>query len=291
MNQSSESRRIVAFKNKLISEIPKVPNTKESVNALKSLPLTSLLIHYISWKIRLIGRRPRTILGRSPLREDKRYGLLEENINAFLTEVETGSDLTPYLSLRALKNGYAPGSRIYDENIDPNEDKDQVLYTMGLHHFHLGLSREARGHQKRTDTVLLAFVGRDRFDILGLFDHSVFEHLDDGTMTPEREKLWMLYDAYRSKMLPQGGFELGGYGGMGITTAGTANIATTAALRHARIIRDVDAKLDDRDFVRSLYGSTPQPKNPKLDWTYRNLDLGVEDVKAGFFGYFELGPT
>ncbi|WP_156899863.1 hypothetical protein [Luteimonas mephitis] len=291
MSNTPESKRIVAFKNALIKEIPKIPNNKESVDALKSLPLSSLLIHYINWKIRLIGQRPRAISGRSRLRKDTRYILLKENIKSFLTQVEIGGDLTPYLSLRALSNGFAPGAYVYDGKTDPDEDKDHILNIMGLHHFHLGLIREVKGHQNRTDTVLLAFVDRERFSILGLFDHSVFEHLDDGTMSPERKQLWKFYDAYQSRMLPQGGFELGGYGSMGITTAGTAGIATIAALRHAKVIRYVDEKLDDRDFVRSLYGNTPQPKNPKLDWIYRNLDLGLVDVKASFFGHFELGPT
>ncbi|MCP6571029.1 hypothetical protein NL494_28055, partial [Klebsiella pneumoniae] len=49
------------------------------------------------------------------------------------------------------------------------------------------------GHMARTNEVLFASVTRDEFEILGLFDHAAFEHEDDGSMTPEREKLWAAY--------------------------------------------------------------------------------------------------
>ena len=54
---------------------------------------------------------------------------------------------------------------------------------------------EAAGQIARTNEVLFASVTRDELEIIGLFDHAAFEHEDDGTMTPERVRLWQAYQA------------------------------------------------------------------------------------------------
>jgi hypothetical protein len=291
MSVPAYSRRINAFKDKLIKIIPRVPNNRESLKAIESLGLCELLRVYLTWRLRLVGQRPRQVVGLLKLQKDPRYLPLRKNIQAFLEQVRLGGDLLPYLSLRVVSRGYAPAAYTNPPTIDRNEDKDQLLYAIGLHHFHLGLKRESAGHQERTDEVMLAFVSRDKFDILGLFSHDVFERLDDGSMTNERNRMWSFYEKHRAKMNPNGGFYMGGLGGMGITTAGTPTVSTIAAIRHVQIIRSVDPKLDDRDFVRKFYGASDIPSRPKLEWAYHHLDLGLVDEKAKFFGYFERGPT
>lgn len=290
MSGQTESSRIEAFRRELIASIPRIPNDRASLELVQALSLSGLLMAYINWRLRFVGQRPRQVLGSSKLETDHRSLRLKENIAAFLGEVEAGNDLTPYLSDRAMKRGYAPGAYGSRPSVDQSEDKDLILYSMGLHHFHLGLGRH-KGLQDRTNEVLLAFVNRDHFEILGLFDHRVFEHANDGALSDERQRLWDLYDAHLSRNTPDDGFLMGGLGGLGITTAGTPTVGTSAAIRHARIIREIDARLDDLVFVRQLYREAAQPARPKLAWHYRNLDLGLLDRKAGFFGVFEYGPT
>ena len=60
---------------------------------------------------------------------------------------------------------------------------------MGVHHFHLGLHQETSGLMTRTNEVLFAAVSRDTFNVLGLFDHSVFDSTVDDAIAPERERL------------------------------------------------------------------------------------------------------
>ena len=66
------------------------------------------------------------------------------------------------------------------------KDKDFLLNVMGLHHFHLGLRKETSGLIARTNEVVLASVARDNLELMGLFDHSVFEWSRCGGMAPER---------------------------------------------------------------------------------------------------------
>ena len=161
---------------------------------------------------------------------------------------------------------------------------------MGLHHFHLGLTKELAGHVVRTNDLIFASVTRDTFEIVGLVDHAAFEHEDDGTMTAERQRLWSLFEARQMAGLLPGQLSIGGGFG-GITTSGHPMAVTFAAQRHVQIMREIDPKLDDLDYVRSLYPSGAIPAKPKLKWHYNHLDLGLLDEKAGFFGILQKGPN
>ena len=86
---------------------------------------------------------------------------------------------------------------------------------MGLHHFHVGLKKEERGHVVRTKEVLFAYVSRDAFQVLGLFDHKVFDYTVDDRMTPERARLWSIYNAFQAAQATPGEIVVGGIGGTG----------------------------------------------------------------------------
>jgi hypothetical protein len=293
MNSSIEnSKRIKAFRRELIEEVPRFPNNKASLQAMKSKTLTDLLITYIGWRLRYVAARPRKVEGLSALlASDPRAAGLKPNIDAFVKAVQAGNDLTPYLSLLPHTRGYTPAAESRTPGADRWADKDFLLNVMGLHHFHLGLTFEATGHIKRTCEVLFASVKRDTFEILGLFDHSAFEHPNDGAMTPERVKLWTLYQKREAAGALPGQFWVGGYANRGITLSAQPVAVTRAAQRHVKKIREIEPKLDDRAYVRTLYGEGAAPAKPKLRWHYRHLDFGLEDRPTSFFGVIEQGPN
>jgi hypothetical protein len=292
MPSFEESKRIQAFRRDLIKQIPRFPNDRASLRAMEAKRLTDLLITYIGWRVRYVGMRPRTVSGQAVLTGDPRAAALAPNLAAFFQAVEGGQDLTPYLSLLPHGHGYTPAA---DPKVvtrpDSWADKDFLLNVMGLHHFHLGLTPEAAGHMKRTNEVLFAAVGRDTFEVLGLFDHAAFEYEPDGTMTPERQKLWAAYSARADASALPGEAWLGGLGGLGITTSSQPLSVVLTAQRHVRLIRDIDSKLDDPAFVKTLYPNGPVPRRPKTQWHYRYLDLGVLDEPASHFAIFERGPS
>jgi hypothetical protein len=282
------SKRIQAFRRELIAAVPRFPNDATSIQTMQAKPLVEQMIVYISWRLRFVGHRPRRVTGRSNLVGDHRFSTLQPNIDAFLQEVEAGSDLTPYLSLEPRTRGYTPAA---EAKADRWADKDFLLNIMGLHHFHLGLTREPAGHVSRTNDVMFASVTRDEFEIIGLFDHAVFEHLDDGTMTPEREKLWRVYEAQESTRALPGQLRVGGYANFGVTLSGHPVAVVRAAQNHVRIVRDRDPKLDDPTYLKTLYPDGKIPKNTKIKWTYTHLDLGITDGRESFFGIFHKGPN
>ena len=92
------SRRFQTFRKELIRIIPRLPNDKVSLKSLQSKRHADLLIIYMCWRLRHIATRPRTVIGRSVLDNDPRADTLRPNIEAFISMVETGSDLGRYLS-------------------------------------------------------------------------------------------------------------------------------------------------------------------------------------------------
>lgn len=291
MSSTFEARpRIKTFRENIIKSIPCFPNDRATRGVLEGKHLTDLLIAFIAWRLRHVRQARRTVSGRGELANDPRAAGLMLNLDAFLKAVEDGEDLTPYLSLGAVKEGYTPAA----EGSGPEKswaDKDFLLNIMGLHHFHLGLTKEAKGHAARTNEVLFASVTRNTFEIIGLFDHDAFERRDDGTMTPERDRLWSIYSARQAANTLPGQLSLGGFNGLGISMSSHPMAVVRAAQEHARIIREIEPKLDDPAYVRSLYPLDGIPKNPKFRWGYNNLDLGLCDDKAGFFGNLSKGPN
>jgi hypothetical protein len=162
---------------------------------------------------------------------------------------------------------------------------------MGLHHFHLGLTMEAAGHAARTNDVLFASVTREEFEILGLFDHMAFEHENDGTMTPERVKLWQTYQKREATHTLPGQLMVGGFANFGITLSSQPVAVVRAAQRHVAIMRETDPKLDDPTFVRTLYGNGAVPAKPKPRWWYNYLDFGLYDEPANAFAVLGRGPN
>lgn len=270
----TESKRVRRFRTSLVKLIPKFPNDKHTKLVLEGMHLTDLLIVYMSWRLRLVGCRKRDVVGAHGLWSDTRAAAMRPNLEAFFAAVERGDDLTPYLSLRAVEKGYRPPDP--GQNLPNWDDKDFVLNVFGLHHFHLGMT-VVNGHIERTDEVLFAHVTRDTLKPIALFDHSVFE-MEAPTMTTERQRLWSVAEHY-----------VGSFGG--VTSGGTPTKVTFAAIQAARIIDEVDPKLDDHSWIMDAFEPEGPPSSVKPEWWFNHLDLGVIDTKRKVFGKMMDGPT
>jgi hypothetical protein len=199
---------------------------------------------------------------------DPRWSAQAPAIAGFLDKVRRGDDLTPHLSLEPHTRGYstiarAPGATPEDRW----SDKDFLLNVMGYHHFHLGTGIEKRGHAKRTDDLIFAEVGHDTFKVIAIFDHDVFEQT-----SAERTRLWAVHQSIIFRGVPQGSGVLMG----NIATSGHSNTVVFYAMRCARIIKNIEPKLDDPEFVKSLYQpSSEAPAKSKPDWGFMHLDLAI----------------
>ena len=286
-----ESKRVKAFRLEIAKEIPKFPNDKATLQALEESSLASLLIHYNNWAIRYVSARPRAISIESTASSDSRWAKFNNKISAFLDKVRNGEDLTPHLSLEPHTRGYTPASAQKGAKTDRWADKDFLLNVMGYHHFHLGSSILLNGFAARTDDLIFAKISRDHFTVVAIFDHSVFEKQSNPTesMTKERERLWTIFDEHSSRGIAPGTVYIPSM----ITTSGHSMHVVRLADEYARVVREIDPRLDDIEYVKKLYEPTGAscPKKLKLKWHLNFLDIGLLDTTSNTFFVFRYGPN
>ncbi|AQV51666.1 TPA: hypothetical protein RMM48_004029 [Escherichia coli] len=273
-----ESKRIRQLKENLIKELPFFPNEKSIRTELENQSLNGVLIAYLHWKTRIVPTRRRRVHIYPEVTSDKRWKELKLGIHGLLDKVRKGEDLYPHLSLRAHKYGYTPVERIRNGDADSWEDKDQLLNTKGFHHFHLSMNIQSTGLAERTNNVLFAFVSRDQFRAVGIFDHSVFDKPDSlNGMTEERERMWTLHEKYITFGMKAGTVYINNL----ITASGHPVNLIMLADRYAAIIREYDQKAEDRIFVNELYAQSPlpSPERFKFEWRIEGLDLVLFDKK------------
>lgn len=276
--KETKSKRLNKLKNDLVESIPRFPNNKSTLQALQAMRLTDLLIVFLSWKVRLVGDRPRSVKRSEVLNSDPRAAALKPNIEAFLRAVESGEDLTPYLSLGAQSDGFTPADKNHPKGLWA--DKDFLLNVMGFHHFHLGLTKESAGHYQRTNEVLFALVSRDEFEVVGIFTHDAFAHDDQGAITPERRSLWAAYQKRLSEGRLPGEMYIGGMAGMGIAGSGVPIAIVQMAFHYVRKINEYEKNLESFDFAKTLYSEGKIPAKSKFIWSFDHLDLVLIDEGA-----------
>lgn len=244
--------------------------------------MTDLLIDYLNWAARLIVQRPRKVVVEEEASKDSRWHSLSVAFSTLQQNVEEGNDLTPFLSLKAQEKGYTPAASGTGPGTDRWADKDFLLNVMGFYHLHLGRVRDGAKISDRTDEVIFAKVDREKFVVIGIFDHSVFEPIDvpTKTMTSERERLWAIFDKYSMQGVPTM-----------IMTSGHNYKVVSLAEEYTRIIREFDPKIDDRTYIESIYrdAGVEPPKNLKFEWHLRGTDIGIFDKATNLYVLFGKG--
>lgn len=147
---AGEPLRVKKFRLELVKTIPRFPNNRESLRHMQQKRLPDVLIDYVHWRARYVGKRPRQIEIETAAKADRCWSAMAVEVEAFLEKVRVGDDLTPHLSLLPHTRGYAfaantPGAT----NEDSCSDKDLLLTSMDYHHFHLGM-----GPTGRTDELI-----------------------------------------------------------------------------------------------------------------------------------------
>lgn len=273
------------FKNDLIKVIPMTPNDINTKNELESESISSVLLYYINWAARLIKPKPRQVIYDKILENNPNWIKYKNEIQALINKVEKGEDLYPHLSLRVASKGYTAKSRI-EETDNCWEDKDFILNVMGFHHFHLDNTNVINnGFLGRTNHVIFAKVQKDTFEIIGIFDHQVFESdTTSDQLNIERQKMWDLCDKHSSIPLannPNGMIVMN----RPITLSGNSVSTIRMVQNYMHVVKEIDPKIDTDEYVNLLYKevSLPKPKKHKLKWAMNYMDLGLVDSSKNFF--------
>jgi hypothetical protein len=288
MPENFSSNRISRLQSNLIRAIPRLPNNRETQKLLEQKSLGEILIIYLNWVSRLVPARRRKVIIEPALTADKKWKSLSPNVKYLLEKVRQAQNLTPHLSLQAYRQGYCPFGEREDGSKDSWADKDFLLNVMGYHHFHLGMSYERAGHAKRTNDVLFAEVDRDVFSAVGFFNHSVFEESRDSlAMAEGRKKLWAIFESRSARGVPPGAM----YVPYLIATSGHRVDHVMRAGRYANLIRTIDEKLDDKEYLSKIFQMKDRSAVSKLKptWHLDYSDLGILDEKTRRFVVCERG--
>jgi len=289
-NRKEESKRIKKFRLSIIKNIPRFPNNKDSLLALEKESLSSLLVHYTNWAIRYVSVRPREVHIESTASNDSRWKTFNKEIDSFLLKVRNGEDLTPHLSLQPHTRGYTPEASKIGPNVDRWADKDFLINVMGYHHFHLSSNVEKKGFVSRADEILFAKVTREKFNVIAITDHTVFNNMgSENKMPNERERLWNIFHEHSIRDVDSGSVIVNS----SITTSGHSLGLVRLALDYAKIIHTIDPQLDDKSYVRDMcqFAGINLDKNPKLFWNLYFLDFGLVETNSKTFLVFRYGPN
>jgi hypothetical protein len=189
----SYSPRIQAFRDWMIKVLPRAPNNKASREALEAMLTRRVIVAFITWRMRLIPAKPRTVKLWSHGVTPVQLRAAERKLRPLLQKVEAGKDLTPHLSdLVTTKGVILPGANPSDRG----KDIDMVLTRDGLHHFHVGIA--APGNPKgRSGSLVFAEVLDKEFRIVAISDHRAFE-----SGSAEQLRFFGICRSYMAKDIP-----------------------------------------------------------------------------------------
>jgi hypothetical protein len=272
-----QSPRIQKFRKSLIEVLPSMPNDRASRASLAALPTIRLILSYITWRMRHIPAKPRTVkrwLGGVSL---VRLYASRGELSSLLKDVSEGNDLTPYLSTHVAKagivlQGASPQNR--------RRDIDTVLVRHGLHHFHVGY-RSKENPKGRSGTLLFADVQPHEFRIIAISNHDAFT-----LSSVEQKRLMRICESYISRELPAGA----AYMTNPVLASGHSFMAWAFARKCVDEMERLDAMLESETFVDSLYSlSTPHMERrphsceaSDLEWGFHDLRFGILDKKRGY---------
>jgi hypothetical protein len=278
-----EPPRVRKFRHALIKAIPRSPNDRLTLLHMQQKRLPDVLVDYVNWASRYVAPRPRQIEIEPAAAVDQRWYSISGAIENLLGKVSRGDNLTPHLSSEARTKGYSLKARAQGASAaDKWRDKDFLLTTTGCHHFHLGVAIEPDGYVTRTNDMLFAHVTRDRFTVLGLFDHEVFK-----LNSPEHLRLCSISNAIRRRPVPPGSVVIGTM----IANSGH-DVRTIYYARHCiQQMRDIDPKMDDLVSIRHWFEKEgrPVPMRPEFEWLFVHLDFGFQEKSSGVGFWVQKG--
>ncbi|MDO9411977.1 MAG: hypothetical protein Q7T81_05310 [Pseudolabrys sp.] len=275
----SHRPRIDAFRKDIIKQLPRAPATRASLAALHAMPTHLLILAFVTWRMRFIPAKPRTIKIWSGGVAPPEFQIAKPRLRPLLEKVEAGKDLTPHLSTLVHKKGIIlEGSR----RTERRQDIDMVLTRHGLHHFHVG-KNSPNNPKGRSDSLVFAEVLEKEFLIVAVADHRAFEY-----GSPEHLKFFSICSAYTAKDVPPGQAFIANP----VMASGHSMVVKLFSDRCDDEISRLDPQLDDPDFIDKLYNEQPilrdgcqiiRPAQPSMAWYFNDLQFGILDRRTMVF--------
>jgi hypothetical protein len=270
--------RIQAFRNDIIEGLPRVPNNRASLEAVRAMPTRQLILAFLTWQMRLIPAKPRAVTFWSAGVTRLQYQAAQVKLRPLLEKVATGKDLTPHLSRDVDTKGIILSGASASQ---ARKDIDMVLTRHGLHHFHVGVA--GPGNPKgRSGTLVFAEVLDKEFRIVAISNHDA---LKPGK---EHQRFFQICRSYMAKDVPPGQAFMPNP----VMASGHSMLVTLFAVKCEDEMSRLDPLLDDPEFIDKLYhGQTilrdgqpiAKPENPAMAWHFDDLKFGILERRTKVF--------
>jgi hypothetical protein len=278
--------RVEEFRRWIVATMPCVPDTVQARGELDAMSFPSVVIAYLNWVQRLIPARPRRV-SFAPEFWDAAALAQRAAVETLAKMMEHGDDLTPYLSDRAVREGYLPTRK--GKPRPKWEAKDFALNAWWTHHLHLA--------PKGTRELLYATFDRSSVELLMVGDHKSF---DDGSL----ERRMAAARAAKGRFVlkgvtpypdhaPMDRVKLARYGVMTMSSAGNqailgafmatdgTSVRTTQHMRHILgTLRTVEANLDKPGWLRSITTPPTDMADPKYRLFHSDLFIVSAEIAS-----------
>jgi hypothetical protein len=264
--------RIQSLRDDIVTLLPRVPNDRYSLATLQALPTHALISAFITWRMRFIPTKPRTVKiwpgGVTPMQ----FRIAAPKLRPLLNKVEAGKDLTSHLSEQVRTKGVVLDGK---RGKYGRQDIDMVLTREGLHHFHVGVS-SAGNPKGRSGSLVFAEVLDKEFRIVAISDHQAFQR-----GSPEQLRFFHICHAYMAKDVPPGQ----GFMPNPVMSSGHSMLVTMFGVKCDDEMKRLDPLLEDPEFIDKLYQgqSVVRPAKPALAWHFEDLMFGVLERQTTVF--------
>lgn len=290
----------------VLTHLPHDRSDAAVTSALHGMSTSDLLIKWFNWNSRLIPANPRKVHQSKEFQANKVVTARKPEIDALISEIEAGTDLTKYLS-RGVKHGYIDPTGIKSHL---RQDMDLMLSAWGIHHLHTSQVVESDGFVERDGYIVFAVFKHDAAYLIDLMTHKdwVNEHVlqvlvdnwpDTGLIHEVKGVVGLsrtLNDSQRltlRKKHANTAAEING--NVYMPAAGmVASGASLHSVRQADRVCDAlerFAKYYENsrgEFLKSIPPPTVWPNKPNFAVEFQPRSMGVSELTTGI--YFQLLP-
>jgi len=157
------------FQNDILNGI-KNEFAKYGKNIDTSIDFGTILLDYTNWRRRFIGPGYRKVFYSNELKNNPLYKSnkkFRKTIDKIAYKIKNAESLDPFLSKGIVDNPNEDGS---------NKNKDLMLNSFGIHHFHIGNEYEKNSKNgikftKRNDEILFAVIKKDAAYFINIYEH------------------------------------------------------------------------------------------------------------------------
>jgi hypothetical protein len=158
---------MASLRHLVLDRLPYDSQDADVVSDLNAMKPDELLILWLNWNRRIPPPKPRQVLQSKEFLANSMLKARNTDIQALIADIQSGAELTKYLSL-AVRHGYINPKSI---KLHQRQDLDLMLNAWSIHHLHCSQDVEADGFVKRDGPIIFAAFRSDTAFLIDIMTH------------------------------------------------------------------------------------------------------------------------